>query len=103
ELELGRRLMDFVHHERVVRQDVAILEPATRDSRGDNDDVPRGCVRRGLALTIDDADLELRSAQDDFCNGTDGERLPRASAGDDAEPLERRGELADLGAMHALE
>ena len=40
ELQLRRRLVDLVDDERVVRQDVAVLEPAPRDAGRDDDDVP---------------------------------------------------------------
>jgi hypothetical protein len=45
QLELGRRLVDLVDHERVVRQDVAVLEPAAGDAGGHHDHVLRRAAR----------------------------------------------------------
>src|SRR2546427_41150 len=50
ELELRRRLMDFVHDERVARGDQAVLEPAAGDARGDDHHVPGRRFGRRFAL-----------------------------------------------------
>jgi len=55
QLQLGGSLMDFIDDQRVVRQDVTVLEPATRDAGRDDDDVPRRRLRCRLALSVDDA------------------------------------------------
>src|SRR6185503_531241 len=54
-------------------------------------------------LTIDDADLELRRAEDLFGDRPDGQRLPRAGAGDDAEPAAGARQLSDARAVPPLE
>ena len=33
--------MNFVNNERVLRLNIAILKPATRNTGGDNDNIPR--------------------------------------------------------------
>src|SRR5690242_3579952 len=94
--------MDLVDDEGIGREDVAILEPAPRDARRDDDDVPRRRFRRRLALAIDDADLELR-LQDLFGNRPDRQRFPSARSGDDAEASAAARELADASTMFPLE
>src|SRR4051812_7724104 len=94
--------MDLVDDERVGHEDVAILEPAPRDARRDDDDVPRRRFRGRLALAIHDTDLELR-AQDLFSDRSDRQRLPRPRSGDDAETAPTSCELADAIAVLTFE
>ncbi len=102
ELELGGGLVDLVHDDGVARGDQVVLEPAPRDAGGHDDHVPARRVRGGLALAVDDADLE-RLAQDRFGHGPDGERLARPGPGNDPEGLPGPGQLADLLPVLTLE
>ena len=45
QLQLGRRLVDLVDDQRVLGEDVAVLEAPPSDAGGDDDDVPGGSVR----------------------------------------------------------
>ena len=102
ELELGRGLVDLVHHDGVVPGDQVVLEPAPRDSGGDDDDVPRRRLRRRLALPVDHAEGE-RLAQDGLGDRPDAERLAGAGAGHDAEGLPLPGPFAQLLPVLPLE
>src|SRR5450432_2549238 len=95
--------MDLVDDERVAREDVAILKPAARDASRHDHDVPARRLGRRFTLAIDDADAQLRGAEDGLGDLSDRERLPGAGAGDDAESLSRARELEDLFAVFALE
>ena len=86
ELELGRRLVDFVDHQRVLRTDVAVLEPAPRNAGGDDDDVPRRRLGRRLALAVDHADAQLVGGQHDLGDGLDAQRLAGTRPRHDAKP-----------------
>ena len=94
ELEFGRRLVNFIHDERVARQDVAVLEPATRDAGGDDDDVPARRVGRRLALAIDHAHAQYGRAQQFFGDRSNRERFSRSGTGDDAKSSARARQLA---------
>src|SRR3954466_1581281 len=94
--------MDLVDDERVGHEDVAILEPAPRDARRDDDDVPRRRFRSRLALAIHDADLELR-AEDLFSDRPDRQCLPRPGSRDDTEASPAPCELADAIAVLTFE
>ena len=85
EFELGAGLVDLVDHQRVLRTDVAVLEPPSRDSGRDDHDVPRGRFRRRLAFTVDHADPQFRGAEQRVRDGADRERLARAGTRDDPE------------------
>ena len=41
QLQLGARLMDFIHHQRVLIANVTILEPTPGNARGHDDHIPR--------------------------------------------------------------
>src|SRR5262249_22017218 len=103
ELELCRRLVDLVDDECVGREDVALLEPASRDAGRYDDDVPRRGLGRRFALAVDNADLERRGLEDLFGDRPNRERLARAGTGNDAEPLLRPSELADASAVALFE
>src|SRR4028119_2234128 len=94
--------MDLINDERVVWQDVAILKPAARNSGGHNDDVQAREFGRGLALTVHDSHLERRP-KDLLRDGADGECLPGARAGYDAEPLTTSCQLAHARSMRAFQ
>src|SRR5436305_5179264 len=94
--------MDLVHDEGVGRQNVSVLEPASGDPRGHDDDVPRGRFRGRFALSVHDTNTEL-PFQDLFGDRSNGERLPGAGAGDDAEALAGARQLANAWSVPALE
>ena len=102
QLQLGRGLVDLVHHDRVAVGDEAVLEPPPRDPGRDDHDVPVGRVRCGLPLAVHHADVE-RLPQDRLGDRPDRERLSRAGARHDPEPLPRGGQGPDLGAVLALQ
>ena len=85
ELELRRGLMDLVDDQGVVRTDVAILEPAAGDPRGDDHHVPAGRLRGGLAFAVHHADAEGRRVEERVRDGAHGQGLPRPGPGDDPE------------------
>ena len=85
QFQLRRRLVDLVHHERVARGDEVVLEPAARDARRHDHDVPGGRLGRRLALAIHDADLERRR-EDRLGDGSDRERLSGPRPRHDPEP-----------------
>ena len=58
EFEFGGRLVDLIHHDRVAAGYEPRLEPAARNARGHDHDVPAGRFRCRLALPVHDADLE---------------------------------------------
>ena len=103
ELELSRGLMDLVHDQRVARQDVTVLEPAARDPRGHDDDVPAWRVGRCFALSVDDPNPQRRRTEQLLGDRTNGERLSGTCAGDDAEALPRARQLANPWAEILLE
>ena len=86
-----------------VGENVAVLEPAPRDSGRDDDDVPRRRFGRRFALAIDDADAQLFGVEDCLGDRPDRERLPGSRSGDDAESLARGGKRANLLAVLLLE
>jgi hypothetical protein len=95
--------VDLVDDERVARGDVAVLEPAARDPRRHDHDIPAGSFGGCLALAIDDADTKVGGAKDGFRDRADGECFPGAGAGDYSEALPFAGELEDLASVLALE
>ena len=86
-----------------LREDVAVLEPAARDPRRHDHDVPARRLRRGFALAIDDAYAQLRRAEDRFGDGANRERFSGAGAGDDAESLAGARKLENFLAVLALQ
>src|SRR6185312_6413952 len=105
-LELGGGLVDLVDDDRIGGEDVVLLEPAARDPRRDDDEVPGRRFRRRLALAIDDADAQISRAENLLGDRADGERLSGAGAGDDAEAAPRSVaacQLAHARAMALLE
>src|SRR2546423_8693097 len=103
ELELRRCLMNLVDHERVGRQNVSILKPTARDSRGHDYHGPARCFRSGFALAVDDADLQRVGFEYGLRDRADRKRLSRTCPRHDSESLSGRGELAHLGAVLLLE
>ena len=95
--------MNLVDDERVLRQDVAILEPAARDAGGDDHHVPRRRFRRGLAFAVHDTDAQIGGAKDRLGDRTNGEGLAAAGAGHDAKAFAARRQAAHIGAPGALE
>src|SRR5438874_6443525 len=91
--------MDLVYHERIRRQDVAVLKPATRDSGCDDDHVPARGLGRSLALPVYDSDLQCLGAKDRLGDWPYRERLAGACTGHDSEPLAFGGQLSDLTPM----
>src|SRR5690242_234419 len=94
--------MNLVHHQRIGGENVSILEPAPRDARGHDDDVPARRFRRRLALPIHNPDPQP-GFQDLLGDRSNRERFPRAGAGDDAEALATAGELSYASAVMAFE
>ena len=103
QLQFRRRLVDLVHDQRVARQDVAVLEPAARNARGDDDDVPGRRLGRGFPLAIDHADAQVGRPKQLFGDRSDRERLARPRSGDDAEAAPRARELTHARAEVLLE
>jgi hypothetical protein len=118
ELELGARLVDLVDDERVLRTDVSVLEPAARDARGDDHDVPRRRLRRRLAFAIDHADAQFVRSEKRQRDRADRQRLSGSRSGNDSEAAadrpasrrcrrlfltERRGERGQLRAVRTPE
>src|SRR5437870_1688501 len=95
--------MNFVDDERIGLEDVALLEPATRDSGRDDDDVPRRRFWRRLALAIDDADSEVGVSNELFGDRSDGECFSGPGTGDDPESCSRSCQLANTPAVVLLE
>src|SRR2546426_6301373 len=95
--------MDLVGHKRVGGQDVTVLEPTSRDSCRDHDDIPAWCLRRRLALAVHDSDFQRIGAEDRLCDWTNCESFSCAGAGDDAESLPRRSEVTNFFAVLLLQ
>jgi hypothetical protein len=95
--------MDFVDDDRVGLEDVAFLEPASRDSRGHDDHVPRWCFGRRFALPIDDADFQRCGLEDFLSDWPNRERLTGACSGDDPKAFARASKLTHARAVAALE
>ena len=87
ELQFGRRLVDLVDHERVVRADVAVLEPAARDAGGHDHDVPGRRLGRRLALAVHHTDAQRVGGEQRLGDRSHRKCLPRSRPGDDAETL----------------
>src|SRR6266542_1423918 len=103
ELELRRCLMDLVNEKGVGRQDVAVMEPPSRDPGGDDDDAPRRSFRRRLTLTIHHADAKRVGVQYSLGDGANRQCLPGAGAGDYPESQTAGGEIPDMSAVLLLE
>jgi len=84
ELKLGGRLVNLVDDQRVLRPDVVVLEPAPRDARGDDDDVPRRRLGRRFTFAVDHAHAQVVGGQHHLGDGLDAQRLSRACSRDDA-------------------
>src|SRR5262249_34457105 len=102
ELQLGGRLMDLVNDERVVTENVAVLEPSPSNTGGHDDHVP--CRRLGgrLALAVHDADSQ-RGLKDLFGDGTNRQGFSGACSGNDTKCSPTAGELAHLPTVLSLE
>ena len=87
ELKLGARLVNFIHHQRVLRANVAVLKPTARDARGHNHHVPAGRIGRGLTLAVDHPHAQLGGAEKRLRDWLYGECFAGTSAGHNAEAL----------------
>jgi hypothetical protein len=77
-------VMIFVGHDRVPAGNEIVLEPAPGNSRGDDDDIPARCCRRGFPLPVDHADVE-RLPKDGLGDRPDTQGFSGPGTGDDSE------------------
>ena len=103
QLELGRRLVNLIHDQRIGRENVAILKPSPSDAGGDDYDIPRRCFGSCFALAIHDADAEVVRAKDLLSNRPDGKCLSCSCACYDSEAFSGTRELPDFFSVLLLE
>jgi hypothetical protein len=95
--------VNLIDHERVLRPNVVVLEPSSRNAGGDDHDVPAGRFGRCLAFSVDDAYAQFRRSEDGLGDRLDGKCLARARARDDAEsPANRAGACAQVLCVKAV-
>ena len=92
ELKFRARLVDFVHHERVLAANIPVLKPAPRDPRGHNHHIPTRRFGRRFALAIDDAHAQVFGAEQFLRDWFYAERLAGAGARDDPKATARLGD-----------
>ncbi|MBK8003516.1 MAG: hypothetical protein IPK12_06100 [Gemmatimonadetes bacterium] len=102
QLQLGRGLVDLVDDDGVTAGDEVVLEPASGDAGGDDDDVPGGGLGRGLALAVHHPHPERRP-QDGLGDGADTEGLAGAGAGHDAEAPAGARQVPELRPVRPLQ
>jgi hypothetical protein len=102
QFQLGRRLVDLIHDDRVTCGNQIVLKPAPGDAGGDDHDIPAGSFRGCFPLAIDHPDLE-RLPQDLLGYGANPESLAGPGPCDDTERLALPGPLTQLGAVLPLQ
>src|SRR5689334_4025770 len=95
--------MDLVDDQSVSGEDVTVLEPASGNAGGDDDDVPCWSLWSRLTLSVDDADLEIGGSKNRLGDRPYRQCLPCSGPGNDTEAFAGTGKLPDLAAVLFLE
>ena len=102
QLQLGGGLMDLVHDDRVAGSNEIVLKPAVGDAGGHDDHVPGGRLRCCFSFPVH-LSHRKRFPQDRLRDGSDAQRLARASTRHNPECLAFSGAPPQLVAVLPLQ